>query len=343
MSFENVVFVNASAAKSGGALTILNLFCRSKNYDEHNFYYVASPIKPIILPKNCKWLRVSTSGLFSALFSLLLCNFYYFLYGCNKLVSFSNINSILPIKNRVTYFHNILICDSKLFKYKLIRFALKYLNQRECKYIFQTRYVRDRFDDALICDVRYMIAWPGLNKELLSCMPQDSIMTKLSSSEISCHSKTFIVPIVNINDAHKNFNLLLNIVEEVSKRGLDITFNVTANHPVNEEKLFNKHISFIGELTHRDFIEKISISDGVLICSSKETLCLPIFEAVCKKKPAIVLNAEYISGLHEQFGKIPGMFLFNDVTEVCDIMASDALFSVEYTDSKIYVDGDWEF
>ncbi|BCS48550.1 hypothetical protein JUNP479_1230 [Aeromonas jandaei] len=174
-------------------------------------------------------------------------------------------------------------------------------------------------------------------------MSHDSIMTTFSSSRIKDGSKTFIVPIMNVNDKHKNFDFLLSIVEEVSKRSLDITFKVTANYPVNEGKSFNKHIVFIGELTHKDFIEEISISNGILICSTKETLCLPIFEAICRKKPALVLNAEYMSGLHDRFGKIPGMFLFNDVKEVCDIMVSDSLFSVAYADSKIYIDGDWEF
>ncbi|EJL6957413.1 hypothetical protein NMT27_003545, partial [Vibrio cholerae] len=55
------IFVNASAAKSGGAAAILNKFVAAKENENNVKYIIASPIKPMRLGENHIWVEKSTS------------------------------------------------------------------------------------------------------------------------------------------------------------------------------------------------------------------------------------------------------------------------------------------
>lgn len=333
MNKKNVL-INASAAKCGGALTILNLFCRSKSSDEFNFYFIISPVKPSFLPKHSKWIKLSTSGVYTTIFSLLVVNFYYFIYKCDKVISFSNLNSVLPLKERVTYFHNILICDSPAIKYKLIRFVHKYLNQKTCMYIFQTDFVYQRFLAVFFKVDFFKIAWPGLELDL-------SGVSKISDdgAQVKEHmNKYYVVPIVNLDNLHKNFKMIVNIASQLVE-SKHIEFRVTAKSIVFPGLPHN--IKFIGPLTREDFLNEVANSSGVLNVSTNETLCLPIFESICLNKPAFVLNADFLSGLYSHFSEINGLYVFNDVTSACCLLESFNMDSNIYS-KQIYIDGYWD-
>lgn len=327
------VLVNASAARSGGALTILNSFCSTKSSDDFNFYYIISPCRPTVLPKHSKWIGLSTSGIATTIFCLVFINYFYFKFRCEKLISFSNLNSILPLKERVTYFHNILICDSVQFKYKLIRFAIRFFNQSDCTYIFQTKYVLQRFCSVMFDVKSYLIAWPGL--ETFLHYREGYAAGKSKDQNV----KSFIVPIVNVADPHKNFKMILDIAKSTLENK-NIRFKVTS-FPMNDMSLPD-NIIFIGKLSRNDFLLEIVNSDGLLNASTNETLCLPIFESICLNKPAIVLNADYLSGLYSQFSTINGLFVFDDINGACNLLESVNFKSNELEKYK-YMKGNWDF
>ncbi|EOW9102544.1 hypothetical protein ACN1SX_002131 [Vibrio cholerae] len=330
---KKYVLINASAAKSGGALTILNLFCLSKSTDESSFYYIVSPFEPDVLPKHSRWIKLSTSGFRTILFSLFLVNIYYFKYGCDKLISFSNVNSFLSLKERVTYFHNILICDSNDFKYRLIRFSLKFLNQRKCKYIFQTTYVLKKFRSAINDVESYYISWPGLDSLIMHNMSCSK--NRLTEPLL----RSFVVPIVNLDDYHKNFRMVLDIARRVSPN-MKVEFRVTSEP--NSSMDFPENIKFIGRLSRNDFLRELANSDGLLNVSTSETLCLPIFESICMNKPSIVFKADYLSGLYEHFPTIDGLFVFSNINEACSLLESASLVGCNVR-VDAYTNGDWGF
>lgn len=55
------VLVNASAAREGGALTILNSYLESK-VNDNNEYIVLSPVRPNTNSKNINWHKACTFG-----------------------------------------------------------------------------------------------------------------------------------------------------------------------------------------------------------------------------------------------------------------------------------------
>ncbi|WP_394392272.1 hypothetical protein [Shewanella woodyi] len=106
------VLVNASAAKCGGGVTILNKFTKEKYYDKTTHYVIVSPIKPDRLGSNQTWIKKRTSFISTIMYALFGSWFTCRKYKCSSIISFSNINSLLPI-SKVTYFHNMLILNGE--------------------------------------------------------------------------------------------------------------------------------------------------------------------------------------------------------------------------------------
>lgn len=326
----NRILLNASAANEGGALTIINQFVSSKKNDIENFYIIVSPHKPPELPKNHKWIKKSTNGLFTLYFALISSWFFAKYYNCSKIISFSNINTCLPLNSKVTYFHNLLILVSNSLRYKVLRFILTYLNQKKSIYIFQTPYVKSEFEKCFHYQPINKVLWPGI------AIKTDEVELSMSISNLIKPSTfNLIVPITNIEYSHKNFKL----INEYAKSPLckDVKFYVTTD---SLPKGTADNITACGVLTRNKFIKLISLSNGVLITSDYETLCLPIFEALLKNKAAFVLNRKYVKGLIDLFGNINGLFLFSNIQELTFQIEKSKLCSTNYQENK-YSKGHW--
>lgn len=326
----NNIFINATAAREGGALTILEMFCKSKK-DSKDFFYIYSPIEPTVMPINSCWVKKETSGIGTLFFSLLFSWFFCLKHECVKLISFSNLNSLLPIANKVTYFHNLLILNSPSIKYKIIRFALRYLNQRDVHYIFQTPYVRDLFSKSLAIDVKSNVCWPGILNDI-KCDLFDGLPISFSN-----YSKRVVVPITNLQDSNKNFDYVL----KLAIINPNVLFVVTAPTPV-DERYFLDNLYYIGYLSRPRFISLLEASDGVLITSKCETVCLPIFEALIVNRPAFVLDSDYIHGLKDMFGHIDGMYSFHESHDFVKVLLKSELTSKCFF-NPIYSSGNWDF
>lgn len=321
------VLVNASAASEGGALSIFNEFCASKKNDER-FYILISPFKPDVLPNNSKWIKLSTNGISSLFFSLIGSWFYAVFYRCDKLISFSNVNTILPFRERVTYFHNLLIITDRALKFKVLRFAIKYLNQNDVTYIFQTDYVKAVFLKNIISNIKNSVFWPGLS--FGETLVESELKFTFDENEFY-----LVVPITNINYVHKNFLLVV----ECAKRNPSVNFLVTTD---KLPKDVPENVIAINSLSKSDFVYAIKLSDGVLITSEYETLCLPIFEALQMNKPAFVLQRDYVDGLISMFGSIEGLLLFTEIDSLNKQIESSKLIDKNFAKAK-YSIGQWDF
>jgi hypothetical protein len=329
----NKILVNASGAKIGGSLTILNAFCRSKIKD-HDFYFIISPIKPDVMPLNSRWIKIETNGLSTLLFSVFFSFFYYVYFDCNKLLSFSNVNNVFPITGKITYFHNILICGDSGFKYKIIRFVLRNLNQRKSKYIFQTDYVKQCFESELYQLISWKICWPGFERKASNVNIGVDFLNKQDE-------KFFLIPITNLNDAHKKFEFIVSLATHM-RAFYKINFLVTSCRE-QWDGIVPDNIKFIGNLSHDYFLNVLSFSEGVIITSSHETVCLPIFESILLGKPSYVLKARYLEGLFNLFGEIEGLNVFEDVEQfVSEFKVNNVLHNDVHRNDVFHL-GDWEF
>lgn len=324
------VLINATAAKEGGALTIFNQFCAAKEHDENNFYIILSPCKPELGPKHYKWIKKSTNGFITLFFTLFISWFYAKYYRCVKIVSLSNVNTVFPCANKVTYFHNLLIMLGESRKYRILRFIIDFFFQKGAVFIFQTSYVEEEFIKCFKFSPKSKVLWPGID---VNNREPNRNLIKL----IQGRGDKLIVPITNIDYEHKNFNLLI----EFAKNLLDknITFYVTTDAlPAG----LPKNVRACGILARDDFVSLINISDGVIITSEYETLCLPIFEALQQDKPAFVLKRNYVRGLKMSFGDIDGLFIFTDSSTLYNQIESSKLMNRKFARAK-YSLGQWDF
>ncbi|MBH0015100.1 glycosyltransferase [Pseudoalteromonas sp. NGC95] len=327
----NRVFINATSAKKGGALTILNSYCSAKKNDNDNFYIIFSPLKPNEPPLNCRWIKYETKGFFSLMFNIFLSWFYCQWHRCDKIISFSNVNTIFHVNKKVTYFHNVLILNPKSFKYKVLNFILHYFRNDSELFIFQTPYVKKMFAKTFGNLYSYEICWPGF----CPVLPSQFDALKVSRLKLSGNNKV-LVPICNIEEKHKNFDLVVSL----ASANPDIQFNVTCAELVLD---IYPNIIFIGELTRHDFIEAIRQSDCVLITSTLETVCLPIFEAIQLNIPALVFKSDYLLGIYEVFGELNGVFQFDSVDNFFDRFVSATKYEFDHKKCKKYLIGNWDF
>ncbi|ABM02632.1 hypothetical protein Ping_0788 [Psychromonas ingrahamii 37] len=323
----NKILVNGTAAREGGALTIINQFSMSKKDDAENFYYILSPLKPDVCPTNYKWIKKETRGLNTLFFSLFFSWFYCVFFRCNKLISFSNVNTIFPVKNKVTYFHNLLIIKGGGVKYFIIKFIITWCNQKEPLYIFQTSYVQEQFKKEFHFEPKNKILWPGVLRNIIT--------PRLIKKNNSIYN--LVVPITNINHSHRNFKKIIQFAKVLEK--YNINFLVTVE---TLPQGLPANIKATGHLSRGDFLLLIYNNDGILVSSEFETLCLPIFESLQLNRPAFVLEKEYVKGLKSTFGEIEGLFLYEDSDELYNhILSTRNKENIFFRDK--YSIGRWEF
>ncbi|WP_253645229.1 glycosyltransferase [Vibrio sp. Y42_MX_L11] len=324
------IFINATAAKHGGALTILNSFLKSKGTDSSNNFVVMSPNKPLKKYENITWIKKETSGFSTLFFALCTSWFYCKLYKCDKIISFSNVNTLLPLGSKVTYFHNALIFSGQEVKYFILRNIIKYFGKKSCKYIVQTSYVEKTFKDEFGSGYKIEVRWPGVSAEVVQGKAKIDFNIKEYDEKIKV-----LVPITDISLTHKNFDLVLSIAELLIEN--DIAFFVTAD---SDLKIDN--INFIGAQSRAAYLALLDIVDATLITSTFETLCLPIFESLVKNKPVYVYSAPYLEGLFNDFGVIFGLTEFNNKDALKSKLNCFSKIDINDKEKK-YISANWDF
>lgn len=316
------VLINATACHSGGALSILNQYCQYLSYNDE--YILLSPINPDCDHPNMRWIKTSTTGVMTTLFSVLFSWFYAKLYSCEKLVSFSNVGTFLPLKCKVTYFHNILICSSASLKHSMLRIYIKLFRSYQGVFVVQTPYVRSELDKVIEGKAKIRVCWPGVS------IPKK--IRSLHSYELELFKGIVVfVPIIDISLNHKNFSK----VSQLAKINPEVKFLVTSY--CGEENI-EKNIHYIGSKNRDDYFCYLSNSDFSLVTSLEETLCLPIFESTLVGTRCVVLEQDYLDGLIYN----DGVLTFKDEDDLkFDEICSSYIDSASY---RAYISkGYWDF
>lgn len=331
VSTMNKTLINASAAREGGALAIVEEYV--KHHDNDGVQYILlSPIKPKQLPSNFLWKNVETKGVNTILFALFFVVFYVKKFNVIKIISFSNVNLFFTCVEKVTYFHNFLILNNASIRFFLIKICLKVFGKVKQRYIFQTKFVYSEFCKEIFKPALYNIAWPGVK----------SICYGANKEPVKVNEKIqVLVPITDLNNKNKNIDLLYSAIDRYGFN--EIEFNVTAPHPNNSLGLF-PNVKYLGRLNKEQYIEQLFLSDAVLVLSLYETVCLPIFEALSAGKLALAYERDYVNYFFDDFGEIKGLLTFADIDDLKIKLSSLEELKNEYykVNPEILI-GNWEF
>ncbi|MFA0518960.1 glycosyltransferase [Vibrio sp. 10N.222.55.E8] len=327
---KNIV-VNASAAREGGALSILNMYIESKIHSKDECYIVLSPLRPTTLPLNAIWIKKETFGLNTLLFSLFFVWYYCLKYSSSRIVSFSNVNVCFRVQEKVTYFHQALIFTNDEFKFRVYRFVIKYLFQNGSEIITQSPYVRNLYLRRFGLNRNVRVCWPGISDQFMNYTNAKCKMSKI---------KNVFVPIVDVNNKNKNFSLAYDLIS--SSFCDDLTFKVTTESLGDRFDLL-PNISCLGYLEPEDYLKELSGCDAVLITSVVETVCLPIFEAVSLGKIALVYEQDYIKDIISYHGEPENIFLFRNRSEFLKVIVNFECHEFYFNCNSSLYSSDWSF
>ncbi|HDM8185452.1 TPA: glycosyltransferase [Vibrio harveyi] len=302
------VLVNGAAAKTGGALRVVDSYCKSIANDGC-CYVVISPAQPKVIASNIQWVKFETNGIFTFMYSVFFVTLHALKYRCGKIISFTNINSIFPFFQRVTYFHNILIVRGKGKKNYLLKLAVKYLFQKNSKFVFQTKYVKDEFCKYLFHPQDSVVLWPGVDR----IKSADQVLKKVKDDVF--FGKYIAVPIQDITLEHKNFSQVIDLAQITP----NVKYKITSHLP--HDIITPNNVEFIGELNQDDMWSFLYNAEKTLISSKDETVCLPIFESIMVGTPVLIYKRPYIESILESFPQLSnGIKFYEDVDNCRDVI-----------------------
>ncbi|MFC4633316.1 hypothetical protein ACFO3O_05325 [Dokdonia ponticola] len=323
------IIVNASAAKTGGAETILRTFVQeASTYINFNFILLTS-VEFEKLPKHIKIIDVNTSGLNTLFFSTIGIYKYVKKYKPSKILSFSNINYILSPLKGVTYFHQFKALEDGHtdIKVKIYRFLIMTFLKRNT-FILQSEYIKSIFESRFKISKKNTISvWPGFLE------PQPSINKSIHDEVIKCKSSYKGLLPIAYDTQHKNIDLIRNLIDFFDENNI-VIHSLLSNTTENEHTIVHH-----GTVDRSVLFELYEIVDFLVFPSKSETVGLPIFEFLQTGKPAFVYAADYAIYFHKQFNKPENLILFKDEEDFKRLFLQK--INTEAT-KKDYSKGEWD-
>lgn len=325
MAGSKTYIINASSVKYGGAATILNSFMDwiALN-DADNQFILLSAYRPPNLPHNVQYIEKYTSGLGTLWFCTVGVLSYILKYRASYCISLSNINVILPIVKRITYFHQAKVFVAKDLRFRLMAMAIHLL--KGTTVVVQSPLIKSRFMDKFGTKYQFLVKWPGLEFAEPELTP--STKEKLNLGSL----KTLLWPVTDPYLPQKNIELLLAHSAWLEAQGIKVL--ITSDAQVD-----NPNFISIGRLAKADLMALYGAVNGVIIVSEEETVCLPIFEAAQQGNNVFVLDRPYIRSLEEWRGLPENVTIFNDVMQI-DI--NTARLTEEKLSDASYFESDWQ-
>ncbi len=322
------LLINASAAKLGGAKTVVEKFITEADFNGYDSIILLAPPEIIVNRKDVKHISLSTSGLGTFLFSILGVMYFVLKLRVDTILSFNNVNLLLPLCKRLTYFHQFLsLSQKKIFPLAptLIRWTLKYLTYQTL-IVVQTQHVKNNFIKRIGTHNNISVCWPGYNK-----LEKVEIFT-LNLDKGSGVKYAFL-PITNCSQNHRNFALILD------KKNFFVSNNIKLVMPNSDyfDSDFIINVDYITKFKMGDFLSKI---DFLIFPSLEETIGLPLYEVTDHGKPALVLKRPYIEESPLLLNRKGLIYLF-EPHNIEDIYRNMDLKGKHVNDSLNV--GDWSF
>ncbi len=320
------VIINASAAKTGGAETIIKTFIESIPDSSNTNFTILAPIDLDIDKTNVSVVYKSTSGIQTLFFSSIGILYYIFKYKTSRIISFNNINCLFFTKHGITYFHQYKLLDSshKELKIRIYEFLIRFF-LRKNQFIVQSNFIKNLFSSK----------FPKLSKPVISCWPGFQIPEiKSKKNNESNEKKTGILPIA-YNAPHKNVELLLELKPFFKENDIQIiTLLPNKLTTFNDQSVFNN----IGTIDRKKLFEKYNEVDFLIFTSTSETVGLPVFEFLHTGKPVFVYAADYAKEFFIQFNKPENLILFENAKDFESKYGKAIKIKADFYD---YSKGEW--
>lgn len=305
-----IVLINASAAKYGGAKAIVEKFVEETDFNSYDKVYLLAPEMLRVKNDKVHKINIETTGIMTLLFSTLFVVYWVLKLKASKLISFNNLNLVIPIVDRVTYFHMPHTFYKKTLKHKIYRFVISKLLDGT-RFVVQTEFVKSEFLRVFGYKHSLFVNWPGCQKPKRNKEP----MTLLSNVNTKNNKRLkCIIPIIDTNSVHKNFDFFVKRINEIAF--LNIDFFITSDKGPELSS-----VSYIGVQSREKLDDIYHEMDFMLFPSVFETVGLPIFEFSSLGKPVLVLNMPYLRGIENTVELTSNIVLFDEFNFKLKVMS----------------------
>lgn len=316
------ILINASAAKIGGASTIVRSFYSKLDDSDQVNYILICGLKDLPYKKNVRIIALSTSGIWSILFSALGIGLFNLWFRPNKIISFNNINYIFSKSSGITFFH-----QSKLFLEKQSQPKLFIYDWIIKHFLIQNSWVVQSEHVAQQLIAKY----PSLNGKTTAAWPGFHIPETIQQPALPSQVKG-IFPVTSVSH-HKNLDLFWQLHEVFADLNIHVA-TLLANQDVPQKS----HYHHLKPLSRKEIFGVYTHLEFMVFTSREETVGLPIFEFLQTGKPVFVYAAPYAVYYYEYFSKPENLILFNSVE---DFRAQFLAYNNLPSNRHDYSDGEW--
>jgi len=289
------LLINATPAKKGGAKSVVENYLENADFSSYDTVILLAPRAVEFQKKNIsRHVFIETNGFFSWFFSVFCVVWYVILFRADTLISFNNVNLLLPVCKTKTYFHNLHIFNGNNFRFKLFRATIKWF-MRGKVFVFQSNYVKQEFENIFGTEYELYVNWCGCD------IPEQAGKVRHNGFD----KFKVIVPIVEVNLDVKNFKFVGDRISLFIENNIDI-ISLGPNTAVED------NIRYIGSQTKSDLFKLFIECDFMIMPSLYETVGLPIFEFASTGKPVLVLNKPYLQGIAETIGLSTNIIPFEE-------------------------------
>lgn len=310
------IIVNGIGCNLSGGKLVLNSFLKSYPFKNKSFAYIPSSINASSTKKALKVFYLSHKvfgQLFRPFFDFYI-SIYASFFGSGVVLNLSNYG--LPFFNEeIVYVHNPLLVSEKYYesstgfaiKYK--RFAFLLTLKRARVIIVQTEHMKKTLQSFM------------MSNEIESSMrlfvfkPYHEI-PKVQKSVISENSRVrFFYPASSF--PHKRVDLA---IKGILSAGTFSELSITADQSSYKQC---DRLNFLGKIEFDEVIKQFNDCDALLFTSEKETLGLPLLEALSLSKPAVLPNLPYAVEIYGDAGVYFDSFEPSEVAKAIDYLVSN--------------------
>lgn len=285
------VVVNGIGCNLTGGKLVLNSFIESYQSENKLIAFVPPTIDNASKKDSitvCRLNHKIIGQIFRPVYDLFI-SIYALVFGSGVVLNLSNYG--LPLFNKeIVYVHNPLLVTEKFYqmnsgfsvRYKL--FAFRLTLKRATAIIVQTEHMKKTLlsfmsDNGIETKGRLIVFKP------YHTIPKRDLIKNINNSNI-----LFFYP--SSSFPHKRGDLAINGILNSKKSGKLV---ITVDKGLFEE---SEKVEFLGKVEFDEIIKHFNKCDALLFTSEKETLGLPLLEALSLLKPAVLPNLAYAKEIY---------------------------------------------
>lgn len=321
---NDIYIINATAAKCGGALTILKGFLSEiKKSDSKSIYYVFCGTNlDEFVSESIKIVKIKTNGFgIGGIKRIFWDSFGLFLF-CKRnrikptlIISFQNTGFFFPKVKQLIYYHQPIPLynnkwkfyrkdESKLFFYKVIYpFFVRLTLNRKTEFVVQQEFIKKLFSHKFNIE----------EDKIHVIVPDVNLNFEFNIGKIELDKTRFHIFYPTNLAKYKNYYVLFEAISEIKKKSPEISEKVILHITLDKDNKDLKHkiskfqisdnLNLLGTIPYKEVISYYNSVNLLVFPSYIETLGLPLIEAAYFGLPILVSDLDYARELlHEYKG-----------------------------------------